>query len=77
MNDMSALTWLISLNIKDTFLKSFNLVAMIKPPSHAILIQFVPFTLRPTLDKDLRELEETNNLDTNCITQAKWVKPIE
>src|SRR5216684_5788726 len=42
--------------------------------SYNIIVPRVPITFNPSEEKQLREIEETNNIDSNSITKARWIK---
>jgi hypothetical protein len=75
MNNADDIAWLLSDNIKDPFLESYEPTATFKPPSFSVFVQFVPFSFTPSTDADLREIEEVNSMPRDSIIRAKWVKP--
>jgi len=56
--------------------KSATQSASIKPGLYHAIIQFIPLTHLPENPTDLREIEESNNLEAGTITKARWIKPI-
>lgn len=69
--------WLLTDAQHTRFTDDFGYGAEIKPRSYAIIAYFIPLTFDPENVKHLREVEEINDLPTNTITKANWIKPKE
>ena len=70
-----AAAWLDSPGNKASFLNQFAPDAALKPRTYSLVIQFVPLHFQPDNDSDLRDIETVNQLPSNAILRARWIKP--
>ena len=71
----AAVAWFAHRETCQIFLKKLHPEAVIKPRGYHVVVQFVPLTLRPNKEVDLREIEEVNGLAKGDIIRARWIKP--
>ncbi|ETW79497.1 hypothetical protein HETIRDRAFT_419212 [Heterobasidion irregulare TC 32-1] len=76
-NSKEATDWIRSPPVSSPFANAFGNGAAVKLRLFPLLLRFVPFTFRPDVPADLRELEERYKLPTLSLPSARWVKPKE
>jgi len=74
MNSKQAATWLQDPAMECKFAEEFANNTFFIGRSYNIIVPRVPITFNPSEEKQLREIEETNNIDSNSITKARWIK---
>jgi hypothetical protein len=67
--------WIRREENRDRFASTLEEGSCIKERTYAVLVPFVPLSLRPEEEADLREIEEQNSLEEKDIISARWVKP--
>ena len=76
LNSKEAVTWIKQPEIEIAFTTAFVEGSQITERSYSLIVPNVPISFDPTDDKHLREVEESNGLNTKEIVKAKWIKPI-
>ena len=72
-----AAEWLCSDDNRSNVLANIGSGASIKNRTYQVIVQFIPVQFKPE-DKDaLRQVEATNNLQTDSILKAEWIKPVK
>jgi hypothetical protein len=71
-----AAEWLRDPLIETKFTAKFAKDSLFIDRSYNIIVPRTPITFDPSNTEHLRELEECNNLDTNTIKKARWIKPV-
>jgi hypothetical protein len=75
MNSKQAATWLRDPATECKFAEEFANDTFFVGRTYNIIIPRAPITFNPSEEIQLREIEETNNMDSNSITKARWIKP--
>ncbi|ETW85036.1 hypothetical protein HETIRDRAFT_424507 [Heterobasidion irregulare TC 32-1] len=76
-NSKKAADWIRSPPVSSPFANAFGNRAAVKLCLFPLLLRFIPFTFRPDVPADLRELEERYKLPPLSLPSAHWVKPKE
>jgi hypothetical protein len=68
--------WLRETGRRAIFTEGMEEGATIKDRTFTLMVPFVPLSLRPERETDLREIEEQNDLKEGDISGARWIKPV-
>jgi len=77
LNSKEAVKWLSKLFNKLEFANEFSDEAHIRERTYNLIVPRVPTTFEPSVDVNLRKIEEANSLDAKIIRKARWIKPME
>jgi len=69
--------WLKDAGNLKQFKTNLGLVGDLKPHNHGLIAFYIPTTFDPNNAKHIEEICETNNLEKETITKARWIKPIK
>jgi hypothetical protein len=74
MDTEEAADWVRSEDVRREFEANFGGSAKVKDQLHLVVVNFLPVTLRDSLEEAAPRIESDNTLPTDCIAHCRWLK---